>query len=157
MLESHEHIRLVHARDEREPMCAHRDRVVAELALQGSDRRVRCVLARRHRVHDGGQVEVDAGGLELGRPQRRLRLERRRVFGALLERARDRAEAGSSTLIDLAAFLVGADQEADVRCRRRSESLDLRADLGDARHRCARKVGEPHRADRIRFDRRDAN
>jgi 4-amino-4-deoxy-L-arabinose transferase-like glycosyltransferase len=105
---------LSQAADERRAVRPGDLRGVAELPLQRADRRVLARGRARYDVHHRGQVEVDARRPQLAAPRRGPPLQ----FGggqlALGQGGRDGREAGAGQFLDLAAFLVGRDEEPDL-------------------------------------------
>ena len=114
-----------HPGDERGHVAGDGHRIVPVLAIELADRGVLGVRSGRHDIGDRGEVQVDAGVDELATPAGRLALERSRRHGALVERRRDRVEAGPRQALDQPTFLVRRDEEPDPPGRRpRRERLD---------------------------------
>ena len=90
MLERHGLTGLVHALKERRAVAAGGGRVVPVLPLQRADRLILRVESGRDDIHDGSEVQVDAGGPELLPPAGGAALERRGGPAALHKRARHR-------------------------------------------------------------------
>ena len=109
------HSGLPHPAEERHAVRRHGLRVAAILAPQRADRLVPRGGPGRDHVHDRGQVKVDAGLPQLASPPGGLPLQRAGGQLALGHGRRDRREARPSQPLDLAAFLVGGDEEPDPR------------------------------------------
>ena len=104
---------------ERHAVRRHRLRIAAELAPQRADRLVPPGGPGRDHVHDRGQVKVDAGLPQLAPPPGGLPLQGAGGQLPLGHGRRDRREARPAQPLDLAAFLVGGDEEPDPRGGRR--------------------------------------
>src|SRR5438128_2493232 len=91
--------------------------IVAVAALERADRRVLRIRPRWDDVEHRSEVEIDARARELAAPQRCARPKGRGIDRALIERARDRAEARPGERLDDAALLIRRDKAADA-CRR---------------------------------------
>jgi hypothetical protein len=113
------HSGLPHPPDERHAVCRHGFRVTAELAQERAYRLVPRRGPGRDHVHDRGQVEVDAGQLQLASPRGGLPPQRAGGQFPLGHGRRDRREARTAQPLDLTALLVGGDEEPDPRCGRR--------------------------------------
>ena len=106
---------LPHPPDERHAVRGDGGRIGAELAHQRADWLVEAGGPRRDHVHDRGQVEVDAGQLQLASPFGGLPPQHAGGQFPLGHGRWDRREARAAQPLDLTALLVGGDEEPDPR------------------------------------------
>ena len=108
---------LRHAPHHRGAVRRHHVRGVAVLAVVVPDRRID--LTDRHGVHHGRQVQVHPGRRQLATPKLCRGLQRRRRPTALGQCLRNGRESGPGQHLDVAALLVGADEQRHPARRRR--------------------------------------
>src|ERR1700694_3180423 len=146
----------VHPSEEGDTVAADGRRVVPVLPLQRADRLVLRVRAGRDHIHHGGVVEVDSRRAKLLTPGGGLALQGGWGRCALDDRRGNTGKTRSLHRLDHAAFLVGRDEEPDIRGRSAGNlRLHRRGHRLDPRDACGTGGDKPDRTDVIRLDQVD--